>query len=94
MIEDHGKDILNFQITMTILLFSSALLLTVLIPGIIILVEQYGKSSEILFIVLSVLPIVLMTGIGIICFFQGIFNGLKVLNDKPYKYILSIHFLK
>jgi len=93
-INEHGKDVMNFQITMTIILFSSAILLLIIPLVLAILVETYNFISEGTFITLSIIPVVIMVAIGLICFFQGIFNASKVANDKPYKYILSIPFLK
>jgi uncharacterized Tic20 family protein len=86
-INEHGKDVLNFQISMTLLLFVCAIF-----PGLTLLVMvTVIKMISFKFLILSAIPLL---SIGFICFFQGLFNATKVLNDKPYKYILSIPFLK
>ncbi len=86
-INEHGKDVLNFQISMTIFLFGCAIL-----PGITFWVmEMMFEIISFRILILSTIPLFFM---GFICFFQGLFNALKVLNDKSYKYVLSIPFLK
>jgi uncharacterized Tic20 family protein len=86
-IDEQGKDVLNFQISMTLFLIGSAIL-----PGISILVMiMILKMISFKLLILSSIPLLSM---GFICFFQGLFNTLNVINDKPYKYLLSIPFLK
>ena len=86
-IDQHGKDVINFQISMTLYLFACALL-----PGVTSFVMiKYFHSMSYLISVISIIPLI---SLGLICFFQGLFNALKVLNDKPYKYVLSIPFLR
>lgn len=86
-IDQHGKDIINFQISMTIYLIACAIL-----PGAtsFIMIKFYNSMSYIIG-VLSIIPLI---ALGFICFFQGLFNALKALNDKPCWYLLSIPFLK
>lgn len=93
-INEHGKAVLNFQITFTILLLSVTALYIMLLPTFIILMEKYNMGNVELFGILSIAGLLPLIALGLICFFQGLFNAAKVLNDKPYKYILSIPFLK
>lgn len=86
-INEHGKDVLNFQISMTLYLIGCAIL-----PGITSLVMiMVSKTMTFKFLTISIIPLI---SLGFICFFQGLLNALKALNDKPYKYFLSIPFLK
>jgi uncharacterized Tic20 family protein len=92
-INNHGRGVINFQITMTILLICSAILQAFLLPALIIFIEQNNFVSDTIFI-LTVIPMFLMICIGLICFFQGMINVIKTVNDKPYKYVPSFPFLK
>lgn len=79
MIDKHGRAVMNFQLTMTIMLFGAALIYAIVLPGIILL---------------TMIPFALLILIGLFCFYQGISNTIKILNNKPYRYPLSIPFLK
>jgi uncharacterized Tic20 family protein len=92
--------VLNFQITVTLLLFVSVICLT-LAPFALIVRDAHSVSPIItesprfgmleVLVVGSVLPLFL---IGFFTFFQGIKNTIRVLSDKPYHYPLSIKFVK
>ena len=86
--DKHGRAVLNFQLTMTILLIGTGLML-LSIP-LIIGVFHEGEF----FLTAGVVLVVLLIFLGCICFYQGIANTIKVLNNKPYHYFLSIPFLK
>jgi len=95
-IENQGKDVLNFQITMMLLLFAAAFLLF-LAP--VVMVGLAGTLDGInvrlgvseLLILMCPLPLVL---VGIFSTFQAVINTTRVLSEKPYKYLLSIPFIK
>ncbi len=65
----HGKDVLNFQISMWIYLFSGSILVFLAIG-------------------LVILPLLGLFSTAVV-----VINTLRVLNDSPYKYPLSINFL-
>ncbi len=88
-IDQHGRDVLNFQITMTILMFGNLCLLLAAVPFSIQLFE-----AKITFLVLLVLAIGPMILVGLFATSQGVLNTTRVLNGKPYHYPLSIKFLK
>jgi len=92
-IDKHGRQVLNFQITVTLALFTGALCLLVGLPALLIFMEQGGGNVALLstLALISVLPVVL---IGIFITIQGIKNTTRVLDDKPTHYPLSIKFLK
>ena len=92
-IDKHGRQVLNFQITVTLALFTGALCLIVGLPAMLIFMEQGGGNVTLMSILalISVLPMVL---IGIFITIQGIKNTTRLLDDKPTHYPLSIKFLK
>lgn len=99
-VDRHGRDVLNFQITITLLLFVSVICLT-LAPFALIVRDAHSVSPIItesprfgmleVLVVGSVLPLFL---IGFFTFYQGVKNTIRVLSDKPYHYPLSIKFVK
>src|SRR5512136_2778099 len=95
-IDKQGRQVLNFQITMTLSLFAAAFLL-LLFPAALILVGQgtvHAWESTPAFIALTIcLPLPLIT-IGIFCTYQGVTNAMRSLSDKPIRYALSIPFVK
>ncbi len=93
-IDRHGKEVINFQITITILLFSAALFLLLFVPGAIILLERAGMGSELLLGLMPILGLIPLCLLGFHCLVQGISNTLRVLTDKPPRYHLSITFIK
>lgn len=92
-IDKHGRQVMNFQITMTLVLLTGGLCLMVGLPAALILLEQ-GVGNETLMAtgaLVSVLPMIL---IGIFTFYQGIVNTTRVLAENPTNYPLSIKFVK
>jgi uncharacterized Tic20 family protein len=95
-IDKQGRLVLNFQITVTLILFA-ALLLLMALPVVLILMGDAGVATmedSPLFLVLTFcapLPLIL---IGIFCTYQGAVNAMRALADKPVHYLLSIPFVK
>jgi uncharacterized Tic20 family protein len=92
-VDKHGRQVLNFQITITLLLFAGGFCLLVALPASLILLEQgYGDVLLMsIFALVSAFPLVL---IGFFTFFQGVANTIRYLNDQETRYPLSIKFLK
>lgn len=93
-IDRHGRDVLNFQITMTLLLIGATLFLLVVPPTLLILQGSTNGGIQIWAVILasvSVMPLIL---IGVYCSVVAIINTLRVLSDKPYRYPLAIPFIK
>lgn len=95
-INAQGRQVLNFQITMTLLLFAAAFLLIALPLGMVILDQTQitGLEGSPAFLLLSVcapLPLVL---IGIFCLYEGVVNAMRALSERPIHYPLSIPFVK
>ena len=91
----HGRDVINFQITILLMLFAALLLFLLSIP-ILIFTEGVVASGDfdrqaVILIFCSLIPMIL---IGIFTTYQGVVNAIRVLTDKPYRYPLSIPFIK
>lgn len=99
-VDQHGRDVLNFQITITILLFVSVICLTVA-PFALLYRDAHSVSPIVsesprfgLLEVLVIMPLIPLFLIGFFTFYQGVKNTIRVLSDKPYHYPLSINFVK
>jgi len=95
-IDQHGRHVLNFQITMTLALFA-ILFLMMLIPVTLPLLGEAGVNVTeggpifMMFVMCGSMPLLL---IGIFCMYQGAVNAMRALSDKPIRYALSIPFVK
>ena len=95
-IDKEGRQVLNFQITMTLALFAAVILL-MLAPAGLIFVDEAAISTfenSPLFILLMIcmpMPLIL---IGIFCTWQGVRNAMRSLSGQPIRYRLAIPFLK
>ena len=95
-IDQHGRQVLNFQVTMTLTLFA-ALFLLIVVPVAMVVLDESGLTNfqggpEFLLIsICAPLPLILT---GIFCTFQGVVNATRALSDKPIRYELSIPFVK
>ena len=95
-IDKQGRDVLNFQITMTLLLFVGVLMLLVVPIGMAMMGDAGTFATEgnpvfLLLVICAPVPLIL---IGIFCTYQGIVNALRALSDKPIHYPLTIPFVK
>jgi uncharacterized Tic20 family protein/DNA-binding Xre family transcriptional regulator len=90
-IDQQGRQVLNFQITMTLCLFTAGFMLLVL-PLVFTFTGMNGLSvTEMAIVICLPLPLIL---IGLFCTYQGIINAMRALSDKPVHYSLSIPFVK
>lgn len=93
-IDRQGRDVLNFQITITLILFSLSICLMIAPILLFLSNDAYNPMgfgmTEVAVIALS-LPLFL---VGFFTFYQGIKNAAKALNDEPYHYPLSLKFIK
>ena len=93
-IDQHGRQVLNFQITMTLSLFAAMFFMLVGLPTLILLNMNMGEGFVILASTLAILSILPFLIIGIFCTYQGVVNAVRALSDKPIRYPLSIPFVK
>ena len=92
-VDKHGRQVLNFQISITLALFAGVFCLVVALPAGLIMLDQ-GYGNEILMSMLalaSVFPLIL---IGFFVFYQGAANAIRYLNDQETRYPLSIKIIK
>lgn len=88
-IDHEGRAVLNFQITILLILFSFALVLMI-VPSFLMMLHLPQDASGTLFGI-SPLPILL---ISLFTTYQGIVNAARSLSGKPIHYPLSIPFVK
>ena len=95
-IDQHGRVVLNFQITMALTLFAAAFLL-MLIPLILIFLAEGGvniaQGGPMFTMLIFFVPLPLIL-IGIYCTYQAVVNAMRVLTGKPIHYAPSISFVK
>jgi uncharacterized Tic20 family protein/DNA-binding Xre family transcriptional regulator len=96
-IDQQGRLVLNFQVTMTLILISAVFLLMILPITLAIIEESSGISviegNPAIMALLICMPLPLIM-IGIFCTYQGVVNAMRALSDKPVHYPLSIPFVK
>jgi uncharacterized Tic20 family protein/DNA-binding Xre family transcriptional regulator len=95
-IDKQGRQVLNFQITMT-LTFFAALFILMLIPVVLAFLGETGvntvEGSPIFMLLVMCAPMPLIL-IAIFCIYQGVVNAMRALSDKPVRYPLSIPIVK
>ncbi len=92
-IDQQGREVINFQITMALTLFAAAFLLML---GLIVLIlmEKGGVVGGGMFVWLPIIAPLPLICIGIYCTYQAVANTLRALSDKPVHYAPSISFVK
>ena len=93
LVDKHGRQVLNFQITMTLVLFAGGFCLAAGLLAGLILVDQQA-ADVMLMSILALAALFPLLLVGLFAVYQGIINALRVLNDQPTHYPLSIQFLK
>ena len=92
-VDKHGRQVMNFQITMTIALFSGGLCLLVGLPTLLIMLEG-GTGNVVLMSGIALAALIPMLLFGFFITYQGAVNTFRMLSDKPTHYPLSIKFVK
>jgi uncharacterized Tic20 family protein/DNA-binding Xre family transcriptional regulator len=95
-IDKQGRQVLNFQITMTLVLFTAAFSL-VAFPVALVAMDEAGLTnleSGPAFMLLTLCAPIPLILTGIFCTYQGVLNTIRALSDKPIQYALSIPFVK
>ena len=93
-IDKQGRLVLNFQITVTLVLFACLFLLMVG-AGVLIFLGATGLQTQLAVpLVLLTIVIVPMILIGIFCTYQAVVNAMRSLSDRAIHYPLSIPFLR
>jgi uncharacterized Tic20 family protein/DNA-binding Xre family transcriptional regulator len=95
-IDKQGHAVLNFQITMLLLLFLGGFLLMI-VPVMLIYLGKRSVDTGLgigmfeIMILCVPMPMIL---IGVFSTYQGVVNAMRALSDKPIRYPLSIPFVK
>ncbi len=101
-IDQQGRQALNFQITMTLVMFGGLLVLLVALPLMLAgLTVGLGFGSQpnwhlgwTPLVVMSLLDLFGFILVGFLCLWQGTANPIRSLSDRPVHYALSIPFVK
>lgn len=95
-IDQHGRQVLNFQITMTLTLIATSFLLMIF-PIVLAIMEETGRTmvdgNPVIMALLICLPLPLAM-LGIFCTYQGVVNAMRALADRSVHYPLSIPFVR
>ena len=92
-IDRQGRDVLNFQITITLVLFAFVLILIVA-PSVWMMVQNLDGEAGLLGDIFTILPPLPILFIGIFTSYQAVMNTFRSLTDKSVRYPLSIQFVK
>ena len=92
-IDQQGREVLNFQITITLILFAFTLILMVA-PAVWLMIQQLDGEPGIVGDIFTLLPPIPILLIGIFTSYQAVMNTVRALSDKPIRYPLSIPFVK
>jgi uncharacterized Tic20 family protein len=93
-IDRQGRDVLNFQITITLVLFAFVLFLLIAPVALFMTVTQVDSGTANLSNIFVLLPPFSLLLIAIFTTYQGVVNAFRALSDKPVRYALSIPFVK
>ena len=93
-INQHGRQVLNFQITITLMLFAALFFLLILLGGVVFLEETRQGASDLFYTGLAVLGMLPFLSIGLFSVYQGVVNASRALSDKPIHYRFSIPIVK
>ena len=92
-IDQQGREVLNFQITITLVLFAFVLVLLIA-PAVWMMVQGLDGEAGILGDIFTLLPPLPILFIGIFTSYQAVVNTVRALSEKPSRYPLSIPFIR
>jgi uncharacterized Tic20 family protein len=92
-IDRQGRDVLNFQLTITFILFAFVLVLIV-IPSALLTALQLDAQAGPLGDILTLLPPLPILFIALFTLYQGVVNAYRSLTDQSIRYPLSIPFVR
>ena len=95
-IDQQGRLVLNFQITMMLLLLGAGFVLLAFPVGLVALDEAHITNLQsgpgfMLLVLCAPIPLIIT---GLFCAYQGVINAMRALAEKPIRYPLSIPFVK
>jgi uncharacterized Tic20 family protein/DNA-binding Xre family transcriptional regulator len=93
-IDRQGREVLNFQITIMLVLFAFALILMIG-PAVFLVVQGVDRDPGMIAgNLFAVLPPISILLVGLFTTYQAVVNTVRALSDKPIRYSLSIPFVK
>lgn len=92
-IDRQGREVLNFQITIMLILFGFALVF-ILVPITLLMAQNLDRSAGLLGDMFTRLPPVPILLLAVFTTYQGVVNTMRALSDKPIRYPLSIPMVK
>ena len=92
-IDQQGRDVLNFQITVTLILLAFVLVLIV-VPSVLLMSQGLDLDANTLGNIFTLLPPLPILFLAIFTSYQAVVNTVRGLSEKPIHYPLSIPFVK
>jgi uncharacterized Tic20 family protein len=93
-IDRQGRDVLNFQITIMLIL-PAFVLFSIIAPSVFLIVQGLARDPGIVLgNIFAGLPPLLILLLGVFTTYQAVMNTVRALTDKPIRYALSIPFVK
>lgn len=93
-INQHGRQVLNFQITVILILFAALFFFFIMLAGAVFLEKNSQGGGDIIYTIMVILGMLPIPVMGIFSVFQGVINASRALSDKPIHYRFSIPFVK
>ncbi len=94
-IDQQGRLVLNFQITMMLVMFAGLVYLLIGMPLLAMFtLVKGGEQYFVLGTFLALISFAPFIFVGFFCLFEGVVNTVRALSEKPVRYWLSIPFLK
>lgn len=92
-IDKQGREVLNFQITITLVLFAFTLMLMIA-PAVWMMIQGLDRDTGMLGNIFTLLPPIPILFVGLFTMYQAVMNTVRALSDKPIHYPLSIPFIR
>jgi uncharacterized Tic20 family protein len=92
-IDRQGREVLNFQITIMLVLLTLTLVLIV-IPSSLLMAQGLDRGADTLGNLFTLLPPLPLLFLAIFTSYQAVVNTVRALSEKPIHYPLTIPFVK
>ena len=92
-IDRQGRDVLNFQITVSLVLFTFVLILIV-IPSAFLMAKGLDGEAGIAGDIFTLLPPLPILFLAMYTSYQAVVNTVRALSEKPIHYPLSIPLIR
>lgn len=92
-IDRQGRDVLNFQITVSLVLFTFVLMLIV-VPSALLMAKGLDGEAGIVGDLFTLLPPLPILFLALFTSYQAVVNTVRALSEKPIHYPLSIPFIR